>query len=330
VPDIADAVAAAQEDDIGDELLRLVFAACHPLLGTDARVTLTLKVVCGLTTHQIARAFLQPEATVAQRIVRAKRTLAEAGVPFEVPRGAERAPRLASVLEVVYLVFNEGYAASSGEAWTRVELIAESLRLARQLVAIAHGEPEVLGLAALLELQASRLPARHDAEGRPVLLDQQDRQRWDRLLMRRGLALREAARTLAQRQGRAEGSYALQAAIAAEHARALRAEDTDWRAIAATYERLAAVWPSPVVQLNRAVALARVPGADVAAALALVEQVAADAQMAGYPWLPSVRGDLLERLGRRDEARVAFAEAITMAGNGGDRALMQARADALK
>jgi RNA polymerase sigma factor (sigma-70 family) len=329
-PDVAEQVAASQEDDIGDELLRLVFAACHPLLGADARVALTLKVVCGLETHEIARAFLQSETTVAQRIVRAKRTLAEARVPFEVPQGAERAPRLASVLEVVYLVFNEGYAASSGEGWTRPDLLNEGLRLARQLVAIAPGEPEVLGLAALLELQASRVAARHGADGLPVLLDQQDRSRWDRLLIRRGLALLAAAGERARVLGRAEGSYALQAAVAAEHARAASAEDTDWPAIVAAYERLEAAWPSPVVRLNRAVAMSRVPGADVGRALALVEQVAADPQMAGYPWLPSVRGDLLERLGQTGPAREAFAEAARRAGNAVDRQLMERRAAALQ
>ncbi len=329
-PDTADLVAAAEADDIGDELLRLVFAACHPLLGADARVALTLKVVCGLGTAEIASAFLQSEATVAQRIVRAKRTLAEAGVPFEVPQGEQRAPRLASVLEVVYLVFNEGYAASQGEGWTRGELLAEALRLARQLVAIAPGEPEVLGLASLLELQASRLPARHDAQGRPVLLEQQDRSRWDRLLVRRGLALRQAAALAAQRLGRGEGAYALQAAIAAEHARADIAAQTDWAAIAGLYAALANRWPSPVVQLNRAVALSRVPGADLGEALALVERLAADPRLAGYPWLPSVRGDLLERLGRRAEALAAFAEAARRAGNAADRALMQQRVAALQ
>jgi len=328
-PDTADLVAAAQADDIGDELLRLVFAACHPLLGADARVALTLKVVCGMGTAEIARAFLQSEATVAQRIVRAKRTLAEAGVPFEVPRGADRAPRLASVLEVVYLVFNEGYAASQGPAWIRGDLMAEALRLARQLVAIAPGEPEVLGLAALLELQASRTAARLDAQGRPVLLDQQDRRRWDRLLIRRGLALRQAAADAAQRLGCPEGLHALQAAIAAEHARAASADATDWATIAARYAELAAVWPSPVVQLNRAVALSRVPGAHAAEALALVAQVAADSRMAAYPWLPSVQGDLLERLGRRAEARAAFERAASLAGNEHDRQLMRQRAAAL-
>jgi RNA polymerase sigma factor (sigma-70 family) len=329
VPDVAEQVAEAQADDIGDELLRLVFAACHPLLGADARVALTLKVVCGLGTAEIARAFLQSEATVAQRIVRAKRVLADARVPFEVPQGAERAPRLASVLEVVYLVFNEGYAASQGDAWTRGELLGEALRLARQLVAIAPQEPEVLGLAALLELQASRLPARHGAQGQPVLLEQQDRGRWDRLLVRRGLALREAAAQAARRLGRAEGAYALQAAIAAEHARASSAAQTDWRAIVGLYSQLAVVWPSPVVQLNRAVAMSRVPGADLTEALALVDTVAADPRLAGYPWLPSVQGDLLQRLGRRAEARAAFAEAARRAGNAADRGLMEQRAAAL-
>ena len=329
-PDVAEQVAAAQEDDIGDELLRLVFAACHPLLSADARVALTLKVVCGMSTPEIARAFLQSEATVAQRIVRAKRTLSAAKLPFEVPRGAERAPRLASVLEVVYLVFNEGYAASSGEGWTRADLLNEALRLARQLVAIAPGEPEVLGLAALLELQASRIPARHDAQGRPVLLERQDRSRWDRLLIRRGLALREAARQRAAALGRPEGRYALQAAVAAEHARAQRFEDTDWPRIVAAYEQLEAAWPSPVVRLNRAVALSRVPGADLMAVLALVDGIADEPTMSGYPWLASVRGDLLERLGRPIEACAAFRQAAAQAGNEADRTLMQQRAGALE
>lgn len=329
VPDVADEVAARQGDDIGDDLLRLVFVACHPVLSADARVALTLKVVCGLSTREIAHACLATEATVAQRLVRAQRTLAEAGVPFEVPQGAQRTPRLASVLEVVYLVFNEGYAASNGAHWLRPALVQEALRLARQLLAIAGDEPEVLGLAALLELQASRMPARHDAQGRPVLLDHQDRARWDRLLLRRGLALRAAALAQAQRLGRPEGAYALQAAIAAEHARAPTAGQTDWSTIAGLYTRLAAVWPSPVVQLNRAVALSRVPGADLHAALALVDSLAEHPRMAGYPWLPSVRGDLLERLRRPAEARDAFAEAARRAGNADDRDLMAARVAAL-
>jgi RNA polymerase sigma factor (sigma-70 family) len=328
-PDVAEQVAARQGDDIGDDLLRLVFTACHPLLSADARVALTLKVVCGMSTREIARACLATEATVAQRLVRAQRTLAEAGVPFEVPQGPARAPRLASVLEVVYLVFNEGYAASSGGPWLRPALVQEALRLARQLVAIAGDEPEVLGLAALLELQAARMPARHDAAGRPVLLDHQDRARWDRLLLRRGLALQAAARAQALRLGLAEGAYALQAAIAAEHGRASTAEQTDWAAIASHYARLAEVWPSPVVQLNRAVAMSRVPGADLSAALALVDALASHPRMAGYPWLPSVRGDLLERLQRPAEARSAFEEAARRAGNDDDRALMAARVAAL-
>lgn len=329
VPDVADVVAARQGDDIGDDLLRLVFVACHPLLSADARVALTLKVVCGLSTREIAQACLATESTVAQRLVRAQRTLAEAGVPFEVPQGPERVPRLASVLEVVYLVFNEGYAASSGGHWLRPALVQEALRLARQLLAIAGDEPEVLGLAALLELQSSRMPARHDAQGRPVLLDHQDRARWDRLLLRRGLALRAAAQARACRLGRPEGAYALQAAIAAEHARAPTAGQTDWTAIAGHYARLAEVWPSPVVQLNRAVAMSRVPGADLQAVLALVDALAAHPRMAGYPWLPSVRGDLLERLRRPAEARDAFAEAARRAGNADDRDLMAARVAAL-
>ncbi len=331
VPDIADAVDAARSDDIGDDLLRLMFAACHPLLSADARVALTLKVVAGLGTPEIARALLVPEATVAQRIVRAKRQLAEARVPFEVPRGAERAPRLASVLEVVYLVFNEGYAASSGDDWIRLDLVHEALRLARQLVAIAPGEAEVQGLQALLELQASRMPARHDAQGRPVLLDQQDRSRWDRLLQRRGLDALALAEALAQAASSEPGPYTLQAAIAACHARAAAADETDWDRIARLYTQLAGQQPTPVVQLNRAVALSRssAPGAGPAAALAVVEGLLAATALQRYPWLPAVHGDLLERLGRHTEAREAFAAAASLAGNADDRALMQARADAL-
>jgi RNA polymerase sigma factor (sigma-70 family) len=331
VPDIADAVDAARSDDIGDDLLRLMFAACHPLLSADARVALTLKVVAGLSTPEIAQAFLVPEATIAQRIVRAKRQLAEARVPFEVPRGSERAPRLASVLEVVYLVFNEGYAASSGAAWVRTELAHEALRLARQLAAIAPEEAEVHGLLALLELQASRLPARHDAHGQPVLLEAQDRRRWDRLLLRRGLDALARAETLAQAGGGPPGPYALQAAIAGCHARAAEAAATDWDHIAALYGQLAQCQPTPVVQLNRAVALSRstAPGAGPAAALALVEPLRAEPALQRYPWLPAVHGDLLQRLGRDAEARQAFEAAARLAGNAADRALMQARADAL-
>ena len=263
-PDVADEVAAREADDLGDDALRLMFVACHPLLSPDARAALTLKVVAGLGTAEIARAFLVPEATVAQRLVRAKRTLAEAQVPFEVPRGEQRAQRLASVLEVVYLVFNEGYAASSGDGWMRPSLVDEALRLARGLAALAPDEPEVLGLLALLELQASRMPARRDREGRPVLLEQQDRRRWDRLLLRRGLGALQAAEASARARGGSAGPYTLQAAIAAWHARAASAADTDWPAIVGDYDRLLAVMPSPVVRLNRAVAVSRAFGAAAA------------------------------------------------------------------
>ena len=328
-PDIADAVDAARSDDIGDDLLRLVFAACHPLLSAEARVALTLKVVAGLGTHEIARAFLVPEATIAQRIVRAKRQLADAKVPFEVPRGADRAPRLASVLEVVYLVFNEGYAASAGEAWMRPDLVHEALRLAHLLAAMAPDEAEVLGLHALLELQASRMPARHDAEGHPVLLEQQDRSRWDPLLQGRGLATLARAEALAQAAGSEPGPYTLQAAIAACHARATRADATDWERMAALYTQLARLQPTPVVQLNRAVALSRssAQGAGPAAALALVEGLLAEPALKQYAWLPAVHGDLLQRLDRPAEARAAFESAARLAGNASDRALMQTRAD---
>ncbi len=326
-PDVADEVAAREADDLGDDALRLMFVACHPLLSPDARAALTLKVVAGLGTAEIARAFLVPEATVAQRLVRAKRTLAEAQVPFEVPRGEQRAQRLASVLEVVYLVFNEGYAASSGDGWMRPSLVDEALRLARGLAALAPDEPEVLGLLALLELQASRMPARRDREGRPVLLEQQDRRRWDRLLLRRGLGALQAAEAAARARGGAAGPYTLQAAIAAWHARAASAADTDWPAIVGDYDRLLAVMPSPVVRLNRAVAVSRAFGA--AAALPAVEALLETPALAAYPWLPAVHGDLLAQLGRLDEARAAFERAAALAGNADDRALMQARAAAV-
>ncbi len=331
VPDIADAVDAARADDIGCDMLRLMFAACHPLLSTESRVALTLKVVGGLSTQEIAQAFLSTEATIAQRIVRAKRQLAQSGLPFEVPHGADRGPRLASVLEVIYLVFNEGYAASSGTAWTRPDLAQEALRLARQLATIAPAEPEALGLQALLELQASRMPARLDAQGQPILLEQQDRSRWDSALQSRGLQALAQAQRAAEHAGLTPGPYALQAAIAACHARAGRAADTDWAQIAALYARLAQALPTPVVQLNRAVALSRSPaaGAGPAAALALVDSLAAEPALKRYPWLPAVRGDLLQRLGRVDEARAAFEAAAALAGSDADRTLMRSRAEQL-
>jgi RNA polymerase sigma factor (sigma-70 family) len=323
VPDFVDALDAARQDDIGDDLLRLIFTACHPVLPAEARVALTLRLLGGLTTHEIARAYLVPEPTIAQRIVRAKRTLAGAGVPYEVPRGAELAPRLASVLEVVYLVFNEGYTATAGSDWMRPELAQEALRLGRMLSGIAPREPEVHGLLALMELQASRMAARTDAQGRPILLADQDRRRWDPLLVRRGLAALERAEAL----GGARGMYALQAAIAACHARAATSAETDWARIAALYGTLAEVAPSPVVELNRAVAVAQAGGP--AAALAIVERLRADATLRRYQWLPGVHGDLLEKLGRHAEARAAFLEAAALAGNARERELMEERAHRL-
>jgi RNA polymerase sigma factor (sigma-70 family) len=322
VPDFVDALDAARQDDIGDDLLRLIFTACHPVLSTEARVALTLRLLGGLTTHEIARAYLVPEPTIAQRIVRAKRTLADAKVPYEVPHGEELAQRLASVLEVVYLVFNEGYTATAGSDWMRPELANEALRLGRMLAEIAPREPEVHGLLALMELQASRMGARTDSEGRPILLADQDRGRWDRLLVRRGLAALERAHKL----GGERGVYALQAAIAACHARAASAQDTDWPRIAALYATLAEVAPSPVVELNRAVAVSMAEGP--AAGLAIVERLRDDPALRRYQWLPSVRGDLLEKLGRRAEAGKAFEEAAALAGNGRERDLLLARAQA--
>ena len=323
VPDFVDALDEARQDDIGDDLLRLVFTACHPVLSTDARVALTLKLLGGLTAHEIARAFLVPEATIAQRIVRAKRSLSEAGVPFEVPRGDALAERLASVLEVVYLVFNEGYTATSGSDWMRPALCDEALRLGRMLAQISPQQPEVHGLLALMEIQASRTAARTDAQGRPVLLADQDRARWDKLLIRRGLAALDRADLLT----RAPGPYHLQAAIAACHARATRATDTDWSRIAALYGELARVAPSPVVELNRAVAVAMHAGP--AAGLVLVDALLKEKALQRYQWLPSVRGDLLEKLGRRDEARAEFQRAAELAGNEREKAYLLERAAAL-
>ncbi|HEX2011301.1 MAG TPA: RNA polymerase sigma factor [Roseateles sp.] len=317
-PDFVDALDAARQDDIGDDLLSLIFTACHPLLSTEARVALTLRLLGGLTTEEIARAFLASEATIAQRIVRAKRSLSAAGVPFEVPRGAARAERLASVLEVIYLIFNEGYAATAGDDWMRADLCEEALRLARVLAGLAPEEGEVQGLVALLEIQASRQHARTDAEGRPVLLLEQDRGRWDPLLIRRGLA------ALARSEGADRGPYALQAAIAACHARAKRAEDTDWAQIVALYDALHQLMPSPVVALNRAVAVGMAFGP--AAALAIVDELGRDKQLQGYHWLPSVRGDLLLKLGRGPEARGEFERAAQLTRNARERALLMARA----
>ena len=320
VPDILEALAEASEDDIGDDLLRLVFTACHPLLSADARVALTLRLIAGLATDEIARAFLVPEKTVAQRIVRAKRTLSEARVPYEVPRAAELPQRLASVLEVIYLVFNEGYAATAGDDWMRPTLCAEALRLGRILAGLMPDESEVLGLVALMELQVSRVAARVDAAGRPVLLMDQDRSRWDPLLIRRGLQALERATAL----GGALGPYALQAALAACHARAHDPQATDWGRIVALYDALVQVAPSPVVELNRAVAVGMAFGAE--AGLALVDQLASEPALQHYHWLPSVRGDLLVRLGRNGEARGEFERAAEMTRNARERELLLARA----
>jgi RNA polymerase sigma factor (sigma-70 family) len=312
----------AIDDDIGDDLLRLMFIACHPILSTDARVALTLRLLGGLETTEIARAFLVPESTVAQRIVRAKRTLADAGVPFEVPRGAEFAARLSSVLEVVYLIFNEGYSATAGDDWVRPALCEDALRLGRILAGLAPREPEVHGLVALMEIQASRLRARTGPSGEPVLLLDQDRSRWDQLLIHRGLAALERAEAL----GGAQGPYALQAAIAACHARARTPEETDWARIAALYEKLARLTPSPVVELNRAVAVSMALGP--AAGLELVDRLTSEPSLTNYHLLPSVRGDLLVKLGRFDEARPEFERAASLTRNTPERELLLERAAA--
>ncbi|MDB5836838.1 MAG: polymerase subunit sigma-24 [Caballeronia sp.] len=319
-PDFVDALDAAREDDIGDDLLRLVFTACHPVLSVDARVALTLRLLGGLTTDEIARAFLQPEPTIAQRIVRAKRTLSAARVPFEVPKADARAARLASVLEVIYLIFNEGYSATAGDDWMRPSLCDDALRLGRILAGLTPDESEVFGLVALMEIQASRTHARIDASGRPVLLMDQDRSRWDPLLIRRGLAALERSETL----NGARGPYALQGALAACHARARRAEDTDWAQIVALYDALAMVAPSPVVELNRAVAVGMAFGP--AAGLAIVDELGSNALLTNYHWLPSVRGDLLAKLGRREEARAEFEKAAGMTRNAREKELLLERA----
>jgi RNA polymerase sigma factor (sigma-70 family) len=323
VPDFVDALDAARQDDIGDDMLRLIFTACHPLLSPEARVALTLKLLGGLTTHEIARAYLVPEPTIAQRIVRAKRTLSDAKVPYEVPRGPELAERLASVLEAIYLVFNEGYTATAGDDWMRPALTQEALRLARMLAELAPREPEAHGLAALLELQSSRLGARTDRAGKPILLADQDRGRWDHLLIRRGLAALARAEAL----GGQRGVYALQAAIAACHARAAEAAQTDWTRIAALYVELAQVAPSPVVELNRAVAVSMAEGP--AAGLVIIDRLQGEKSLRQYQWLPSVRGDLLEKLGRQAEARAEFERAASLASNARERELLLARAQAL-
>ncbi|EXG79639.1 RNA polymerase sigma factor [Cryptosporangium arvum] len=308
------------DDHIGDDLLRLMFTAAHPVLSTEGKVALTLRLLGGLSTDEIARAFLIPEATAAQRIVRAKRTLSAAGVEFSMPTPAETAERLGAVLGVLYLVFNEGYAARSGSDWTRPALCREAMRLGRVLAGLLPDEPEVHGLVALMELQASRLPARIDAAGRPVLLDDQDRRRWDRLLIRRGLAALERAESLGG------GAYTLQAAIAACHARALRATDTDWPRIGALYEVLAYVRPSPVVRLNHAVAVGK--AGDPSRGLAITDALAAELRR--YPHLPAVRGELLAQLGRAAEAAAAFRRAAELTRNDVERALFEERAATLE
>jgi RNA polymerase sigma factor (sigma-70 family) len=313
---------AALDDPVGDDLLRLMFAACHPVLSTEARVALTLRLLGGLTTVEIARAFLVPESTVAQRIVRAKRTLAEARVPFEVPRGAELSARLSSVLEVLYLIFNEGYSATAGDDWMRPALCEDAQRLGRILAELAPREPEVHGLVALMEIQASRLRARTGPSGEPGLLLDQDRGRWDHVLIRRGLAALGRAEAL----GGAIGPYALQAAIAACHARARTPEETDWQRIAALYGALGRLVPSPVVELNRAVAHGMAFGP--AAGLALADPLTAEPSLAGYHLLPSVRGDLLAKLGRFDEARAELERAAELTRNTRERRLLLERAAA--
>jgi RNA polymerase sigma factor (sigma-70 family) len=309
-------------DHISDDLLRLVFIACHPVLRTEGRVALTLRLLGGLSTAEIARAFLVPEPTVGQRISRAKKTLSDKGVPFELPAPADLPARLGSVLEVLYLVFNEGYAASAGADWTRPELCADALRLARLVAGLLPDQPEVHGLVALLELQASRLPARTGPDGAPVLLPDQDRRRWDRLLIRRGLAALDRVQAL----GGDFGPYALQAAIAAGHARAVTAAETDWPRIAALYRVLVEVSPSPVAELNRAVAVGMASGP--AAGLALADALREEKALARYALLPAVRGDLLARLGRADEARAEFARAAALTGNERERELFLTRARA--
>ena len=309
-----------REEDFGDEMLRLIFTACHPRLSPDARVALALRMVCGLTTGEIARAFLQSEATVAQRIVRAKRLLSESGLAYETPRGEERARRLPAVLEAIYLIFNEGFVAARGEDWARPQLCDEARRLARVLTALAPDQPEVHGLMALLELNSSRNAARTGSDGEPILLMDQDRQLWDALAIRRGLDALDRAKEL----GGGAGFYTLQAAIVACHARASAAETTDWRRIAALYAELAALTRSPVVELNRAVAVAMTDGPD--AGLAIVQAIADAPALKGYHLLPSVRGDLLQRLGRLDEAHAAFKAAAVLAVNTRERALLERRA----
>jgi len=317
---------AALDDDIGDDLLRLMFTACHPVLATEARVALTLRLIGGLTTDEIARAFLVAEPTVAQRIVRAKRTLGEKQVPFEVPRGAELGQRLASVLEVIYLIFNEGYSATAGDDWMRPQLCEEALRLGRILAALAPSEAEVHGLVALMEIQASRLKARASSSGEPILLLDQNRARWDQLLIRRGLAALAQAAAQAKKIDEPLGPYALQAAIAACHARARTGEETDWARIVGLYGKLSEITPSPIVELNRAVALAMLFGP--AAGLEVVDALSNEPALKAYHLLPSVRGDLLCKLGRLEEARTEFERAAAQTRNERERNLLLARAAA--
>jgi RNA polymerase sigma factor (sigma-70 family) len=315
---------AAIDDHVGDDLLRLIFTACHPVLSTEARLALTLRLLGGLTTEEIARGFLVPEPTVAQRIVRAKRTLADAQVPFEVPRGAEFTARLSSVLQVIYLIFNEGYSATAGEDWLRPALCEDALRLGRILAELVPKEPEVHGLVALMEIQASRARARVSATGEPVLLLDQDRARWDHVLVGRGLA----ALARAEELGGTFGPYALQAAIAACHGRARTAAETDWARIASLYDALGQLAPSPVVELNRAVAYSMAFGP--AAGLELVDALGSEKSLENYHLLPSVRGDLLVKLGRADEARVEFERAATLTRNARERELLIARAESCR
>lgn len=311
----------ALDDDVGDDLLRLIFTSCHPILSTDSRVALTLRLIGGLTTDEIARAFLVPEPTIAQRIVRAKRSIADAGVPFEVPRGEERAERLGSVLEVIYLIFNEGYSATAGSEWLRPQLCEDALRLGRIVANLAAEEPEVHGLVALMEIQASRSKARVNTKGEPILLLDQNRALWDQMLIRRGLVALERALPTEPR-----GSYTLQAAIAACHARARKPGDTNWEEIAALYEELSDLTPSPVVELNRAVALAFAYGPEVG--LELADQLVALPSLKTYHLLPSVRGDLLFKLGRLEEARMEFTRAADLTRNERERVLLLGRARA--
>ena len=318
-------IEAALDDDVGDDLLRLVFISCHPVLSTEARIALTLRLLGGLTTDEIARAFLVPEPTVAQRIVRAKRTLSEARVPFEVPRGAEMAARLSSVLAVIYLVFNEGYAATAGDDWLRPALCEDALRLGRILAELAPGEPEVHGLVALMEIQASRSKARVGPSGEPVLLFDQNRAHWDQLLIRRGFAALDRSEKLrAAKLGGARGPYVLQAEIAACHARAHTPEETNWTRIVQLYAELAQITPSPVVELNRAVAVAMASGP--AAGLELVDALTSEPSLANYHLLPSVRADFLRKLGRLEEARVEFERAAALTRNLRERELLLDRA----